>query len=189
MQRQSAKSRHRNAQMLAETKIRELSGLAPGLEPGTRSLRDILLALIFQGNFSNCAKIRALEINGLQWKLQLRERVKVRKIDASPLSPPRSACTTKIMDGWPRTACGQIQSRHSDWQVETPWPSTSRIEIEHPANSLDPGPMRVAANDDVNPARDWFEPERFEVVRSVHRGLASGSPDIAPPSRRYRHSL
>src|SRR5260221_12229516 len=30
------------------------------------------------------------------------------------LSPPRSACTTKMMDEWLKTACGQIQSRHSD---------------------------------------------------------------------------
>jgi hypothetical protein len=50
-------------------------------------------------------------------------------------------------------ACGQIQSRRCDQQVETPWPSASRIEMKHAAKSLDPGPMRVAVNDDVNPAR------------------------------------
>ena len=72
-----------------------------------------------------------------------------------------------MMDEWLKTACGQIQSRHSDGQVETPWPSASRIEIEHPANSLDPGPMRVAANDDVDPARDWIKLQCFDVVQDV----------------------
>ena len=92
----------------------------------------------------------------------------------TPLSPPRSACTTKIVDEWLKTACGQIQSRHGDGQVETPWPSASRIEIKHPANSLDPGPMRVAANDDVNPARDWIELQCLDVVQDIDAAPAEG---------------
>ena len=95
------------------------------------------------------------------------------------LSPPRSACTTKIMDEWPRTTCGQIQNRHSDGQVETPWSSASGIQIEHAANSLHPGPMRVAANDDVDPARDWIDLKCFDVVQDVD----------AAPAERYRLGL
>jgi len=72
-----------------------------------------------------------------------------------------------MMDNWHKTAWGQIQGRHGDGQVETSWPSASRIEIEHPANSLDPGPMRVAANDDVDPARDGIELQCFDVVQDV----------------------
>jgi hypothetical protein len=86
----------------------------------------------------------------------------------------QSACTTKMMDEWLKTACGQIQGRHGDGQVETPWPSASRIEIEHPANSLDPGPMRVAANDDVNPARDWIELHCLDVVQDMDAAPAEG---------------
>jgi hypothetical protein len=86
----------------------------------------------------------------------------------------QSACTTKMMDEWLETACGQIQSRHGDGQVETPWPSASRIEIEHPANSLDPGPMRVAANDDVNPVRDWIELQCLDVVQDIDAAPAEG---------------
>jgi hypothetical protein len=37
------------------------------------------LSLISQENFFNRAKIRALKINSLQWKFQLRVRVKVRR--------------------------------------------------------------------------------------------------------------
>ena len=72
-----------------------------------------------------------------------------------------------MMDNWCKTACGQIQSRHGDGQVETSWPSASRIEIEHPANGLDSGPMRVAANNDVDPARDWIKLQCFDVVQDV----------------------
>ena len=79
-----------------------------------------------------------------------------------------------MMDEWLKTACGQIQSRHGDGQVETPWPSDSRIEIKHPANSLDPGPMRVAANDDVNPARDWIELQGLDVVQDIDAAPAEG---------------
>jgi hypothetical protein len=79
-----------------------------------------------------------------------------------------------MMDDWRKTACGQIQSLHGDGQVETSWPSASRIEIEHPANNLDPGPMRVAAKDDVDPARGWLEPQCFDVVQDV---------DAAPTER------
>ena len=83
------------------------------------------------------------------------------------------------MDDWRKTACGQIQSRHGDGQVETSWPSASRIEIEHPANSLDPGLVRVAANDDVDPTRDWIELQCFDVVQDVD----------AAPTERYHLGL
>ena len=43
----------------------------------------------------------------------------------------------------------------------------SGIQIEHAANSLHPGPMRVAANDDVDPARDGIELQCFDVVQDV----------------------
>jgi hypothetical protein len=86
----------------------------------------------------------------------------------------QSVCTTKMMDEWLKTACGQIQSRHGDGQVETPWPSASRIEIKHPANSLDPGPMRVAANDDDNPARDRIELQSLDVVQNIDAAPAEG---------------
>ena len=79
-----------------------------------------------------------------------------------------------MMDEWLKTACGQIQSRDSDGQVETPWPSASRIEIKHPANSLDPGPMRVAANDDDNPARDRIELQSLDVVQNIDAAPAEG---------------
>jgi hypothetical protein len=79
-----------------------------------------------------------------------------------------------MMDEWAKTARGQIQSRHSNGQVETPCPGASRIEIEHPANSLDTGPMRVAANDDIDTARDWIELECLDVVQDV---------DAAPAER------
>ena len=78
------------------------------------------------------------------------------------------------MDDRLKTACGQIQSHYSDGQVETPWPSASRIEIEHPANGLDPGPMRVAANDDVNADRDWIELQCFDVVQDIDAASAEG---------------
>jgi hypothetical protein len=89
---------------------------------------------------------------------------------------PQSACAGKIkmMDEWPKTACGQIQGRHRDGQVEPPWPSASGIEIEHPVNRLDSGPMRVTANDDVDPARDWIELQRFDVVQDVDAAPAEG---------------
>jgi hypothetical protein len=86
----------------------------------------------------------------------------------------QSACSTKMMDEWLKTACSQIQSRHGDGQVETPWPSASRIEIGHPANSLDPRPVRVAANDDVNPARDWIELQCLDVVQGIDAAPAEG---------------
>src|SRR5438034_3947679 len=80
-----------------------------------------------------------------------------------------------MMDEWLKTAaCGQIQGRHGDGQVETPWPSASRIEIEHPANSLDPGAMGVTANDNVNPARDWIELQRLNVVEDMDAAPAEG---------------
>ncbi len=72
------------------------------------------------------------------------------------------------------TACGQIQSRDRYRQIETPWPSTSRVEIEHRANSLDPGPMRVAGNDDVDPARDWIELQCLDVVQNMDANPAKG---------------
>jgi hypothetical protein len=79
-----------------------------------------------------------------------------------------------MMDERLETAGGQIQSRHSNGQVEAAWPSASRVEIEHPANSLDPGPMRVAANDNVNPARDWIELQRLNVVQDMDAAPAEG---------------
>ena len=39
----------------------------------------------------------------------------------------RSGCAIKLMDEWPKSACGQIQGRNGTGQVETPWPSASRI--------------------------------------------------------------
>ena len=98
----------------------------------------------------------------------------------------QSACTTKMMDEWPKTACGQIQSRHGDGQVETPWPSASRIEIKHPANSLDPGSMRVAANYDVNPARDRIELQSFDVVRDIRCDLPDDFAGIGSSSASRR---
>jgi hypothetical protein len=52
---------------------------------------------------------------------------------------------------------GQIQSRRSDGQLETSWPSAARIQIEYLVNRFDPWPTQVATNDDVDPARDWIE--------------------------------
>src|SRR5689334_17013590 len=73
----------------------------------------------------------------------------------------RSSLCQQIMDEWLGTACGQIQGRHRDGQIETAWPSTSRIKMEHPTNDLDPGPMRVAEHDDVHPARCRIELQRL----------------------------
>ncbi len=56
------------------------------------------------------------------------------------------------MDRRPKAASIQLQDRQSDGQIETPWAGASRIEIEHPINGLDPGPMRVAGNHDINAA-------------------------------------
>src|SRR6266700_75066 len=72
-----------------------------------------------------------------------------------------------MMDNRRKAGCGQIQSRHSDGQVETSWPSAPRVEIEHPVDSLDQGPMRVAGNDDVDPARERIELQCFDVVQDV----------------------
>jgi hypothetical protein len=99
-----------------------------------------------------------------------------RVFDPRRLVPSQSACAAEMMDYWRKTACGQIQSRHRDGQVETSRPSASRIEIEHPANSLDPGPMRVAANDDVDPARNWIESQCFDVMQNI---------DAAPTERHH----
>jgi hypothetical protein len=52
--------------------------------------------------------------------------------------------------------------------------SRQHDEIEHPANRLDPGPMRVAANDDVNPARDWIELQCLDVVQDIDAAPAEG---------------
>src|SRR6266700_4825162 len=85
-----------------------------------------------------------------------------------------------MMDNRRKAGCGQIQSRHSDGQVETSWPSAPRVEIEHPVDSLDQGPMRVAGNDDVDPARERIELQCFDVVQDVdaaptgHYHLVSG---------------
>jgi hypothetical protein len=84
-----------------------------------------------------------------------------------------------MMDKGVKTACGQIQSRHSDGQVETSWPSASRIETERPANGFDPGPMRMAANDDVDTARARIELQCFDVVKDVD----------AAPTERYHLGL
>ena len=72
-----------------------------------------------------------------------------------------------MVDERRKTACSQIQSRQCDGQVETPWPSASRIEIKHAANSLDLGPMRVAVNDDVNPTRDRIQLQCLDVVQEI----------------------
>ncbi len=122
---------------------------------------------------------RLREIAGISMKFRRVPATKRRLIfvlDAllDALVATQSACTTKMKDEWLETACGQIQSRHGDGQFETPWPSASRIEIEHPANGLDPGPMRVAANDDVNPARDWIELQCLDVVQDIDAAPAEG---------------
>src|SRR5262245_16048857 len=80
---------------------------------------------------------------------------------------PRSARTTKIMNGWPKAACAQFQSRQSDGQVETSRPSASWIKIEHAANSLDPRPMRVAGNDHGYSARPRIELQFMDIVQDV----------------------
>jgi hypothetical protein len=90
----------------------------------------------------------------------------------TPSPRPRSACTTKMMDERRKTTCGQIQSRQCDGQVETPWPSASWIEIKHAANGLDPGPMRVAVNDDVNPTRDRIQLQCLDVVQNIDAASA-----------------
>jgi hypothetical protein len=82
-------------------------------------------------------------------------------------TPPQLARTGKVMNEWPRIACGQIQSRQSDGQVETAWPSTSRIEIEHAADSLNQRPMRVARNNHVDPARHRIELQFVDVVEDI----------------------
>ncbi len=86
------------------------------------------------------------------------------------LAPPRSwmsglgplAVRSKIA-----TVTGKLKRR------------ASGIQIEHAANSLHPGPMRVAANDDVDPARDWIDLKCFDVVQDVD----------AAPAERYRLGL
>jgi len=78
----------------------------------------------------------------------------------------------QMMDERAKGACRQVQSRQSDGQVETPWARASRIEIEHPADSLDPGPMRVAENDHVDPARDRIELHCLNVVQNVNAAPA-----------------
>src|SRR3981081_2779126 len=79
-------------------------------------------------------------------------------------TPPQLARTGKMMNEWPRLACGQVQSRQSDGQVEAAWPSTSRIKIEHGADSLNQRPMRVARNNHVDPARHRIDLQFVNVV-------------------------
>ena len=97
------------------------------------------------------------------------DHVAFRRLVATPISLHR-----QMMDKRLEIACGQIQSRHSGGQLETPRPSASRIEMEHPANSLDPGLMRVTANDDVNPARDWIQLQCFDVMQDIDATPAEG---------------
>ena len=43
----------------------------------------------------------------------------------------------------------------------------TRIKVEHSANRLDLGPMRVAGNDDVNAARGRVQPQLLNIVQYV----------------------
>src|SRR5258705_904246 len=83
-----------------------------------------------------------------------------------------AARRTKMMNEWPKAAFGQLQYRQSDGQVKTPRPGASWIKIEHAANSLDPGPMRVAGNDHVNSTRYGIQLQFMDIVRNVDRAPA-----------------
>jgi hypothetical protein len=39
--------------------------------------------------------------------------------------------------------------------------------MKHAAKSLDPGPMRVAVNDDVNPLEGWIQLQCLDVVQDI----------------------
>ena len=83
-----------------------------------------------------------------------------------------AARRTKMMNEWPKAAFGQLQYRQSDGQVKTPRPGASWIKIEHAANSLDPGPMRVAGNDHVNSAGYGIQLQFMDIVQDVDRAPA-----------------
>ena len=78
----------------------------------------------------------------------------------------------KMMNEWSKAAFGQLQDRQSDGQVKTPRPGASWIKIEHAANSLDPGPMRVAGNDHVNSAGYGIHLQFIDIVEDVDRAPA-----------------
>jgi len=77
-----------------------------------------------------------------------------------------------MMNEWPKAAFGHLQYRQSDGQVKTPRPGASWIKIEHAANSLDPGPMRVAGNDHVNSAGYGIQLQFMDIVQDVDRAPA-----------------
>jgi hypothetical protein len=72
------------------------------------------------------------------------------------------------MNEWPKAACGQLQRRQSDGQIETPRSGASRIKIEHPFDYLDSRSMRVARNDDVETAQLRIELQFLDVVQDVN---------------------
>ena len=76
------------------------------------------------------------------------------------------------MNEWPKAAFGHLQYRQSNGQAKTPRPGASWIKIEHAANSLDPGPMRVAGNDRVNSAGYRVQPQFMDIVQDVDRAPA-----------------
>jgi len=89
----------------------------------------------------------------------------------------RSAClrlstTDKMMKQGLGTAGRQIQRRQGDRQVETAWPSTSWIEIEHPTGGLNQRAMRMAGNNHVDPTRRWIESQVVDVMKDIDRVVA-----------------
>ena len=77
-----------------------------------------------------------------------------------------------MMNEWPKAAFGHLQYRQSNGQAKTPRPGASWIKIEHAANSLDPGPMRVAGNDQVNSGGYGVQPQFMDIVQDVDRAPA-----------------
>src|SRR6516164_6195374 len=89
----------------------------------------------------------------------------------------RTAClhlstTDNMMKQRLEIACRQIQCRQGDRQVETAWPSTSRIEIEHPTPGLNQRAMRMAGNNHVDPTRRWIELQVVDVMKDIDRVVA-----------------
>ena len=91
----------------------------------------------------------------------------LRRADLIPSLLTLLSGTPKMMKQWPGAACGQIQGRQRDRQIETAWPGTSRIEIKHPASGLDQRLVRMAGNDHVNPARHRIEQQVVDVMKDV----------------------